>query len=223
MSDQNQTASNESLQNLEDIYQLSPMQQGMLFHSIYAPQSGTYFEQSLFTIKGDLEVPSVRASLAISRDRHSILRTSFLWEELEKPVQVVHRRIDLAIAKHDWRALTADERQRRLETFTNRDRAQDFVISEAPLLRLSLFRFAENEHRFLFSRHHLLLIAGRDLCCSRTSWRSMRPWLAVRNRDFQAPRPYADYIAWLTQQDQAAAEIFWRTSLTGLIDQPASA
>ena len=157
MSDQNQTDSNESLQNLEDIYQLSPMQQGMLFHSIFAPQSGTYFEQTLFTIKGELDVEAFARAWQAVVDRHSILRTSFLWEELEKPVQVVHRQIELAIAKHDWRSLTKDERQRQLETFIIRDREQDFLLSEAPLLRLALFRFAENEHKFLFSRHHLLL------------------------------------------------------------------
>src|ERR1700704_6319397 len=79
MSDNNQTDANESLRNLEDIYQLAPMQQGMLFHSIYSPDSGTYFEQSLFTIKGDLNISAFEQAWQRVVERHSILRTSFLW------------------------------------------------------------------------------------------------------------------------------------------------
>ena len=80
------------LANLEDLYPLSPMQQGMLFHSIYSPDSGVYFEQSLFTIKGDLDLSAFEGAWHSVVERHSILRTSFLWEDLEKPIQVVHRR-----------------------------------------------------------------------------------------------------------------------------------
>src|SRR2546430_9824864 len=95
-------------ENLEDLYQLSPMQQGMLFHSIYSPDSGTYFEQSLFTVKGKLDVSSFETAWQRVMDRHSILRTSFLWEDLASPVQVVHRRVILPIATHDWRDLSAN-------------------------------------------------------------------------------------------------------------------
>src|ERR1700682_3377641 len=158
MSDNDQTKANAAdLQNLEDIYQLAPMQQGMLFHSLYAPDSGTYFEQTLFTIKGELNLQAFEQAWQSVVDRHSILRTSFLWEGLEKPVQVVHRHVLLPIAKHDWRDLLPAEREQRLESFIDTDRGQDFVLSDAPLMRLALFRFTEDEHKFLFGRHHILL------------------------------------------------------------------
>src|SRR3982074_202923 len=101
MTSETDTAASE-LANLEDLYQLSPMQQGMLFHTIYAPQSGVYFEQSIFTIKGEFDEAAFERAWQRVVDRHSILRSSFLWEELEKPQQVVHRRVVLPIEKQDW-------------------------------------------------------------------------------------------------------------------------
>src|ERR1044072_3144674 len=89
--------------NLEDLYQLSPMQLGMLFHTLEAPESGVYLEQSVFTIEGPLDaVAFERAGQAVI-NRHPILRTAFLWQNLDSPIQVVHRRVAISIDKHDWR------------------------------------------------------------------------------------------------------------------------
>src|ERR1051325_10468627 len=107
-------------ENLEDLYQLSPMQQGMLFHCLYMPTSSVYFEQSLFTIKGELNVSAFENSWKRLIQRHSILRTAFLWEDLEKPVQVVYRETDLSITKRDWRPLTSEERDHQLQSFIDR-------------------------------------------------------------------------------------------------------
>src|ERR1044071_4098610 len=144
-------------ENLEDLYQLSPMQQGILFHCLYTPNSSVYFEQSLFTIKGELNVPAFEDSWKRVVQRHAILRTVFLWEDLEKPVQAVYRQVNLSVRKRDWRALTSEERERQLQSFIEADRDEGFVLSEAPLMRLALLRYAEDEYKFLFSRHHLVL------------------------------------------------------------------
>ena len=144
-------------ENLEDLYQLSPMQQGMLFHCLYSPNSSVYFEQSLFTIKGHLNVPAFEDSWKRVVQRHSILRTAFLWEDLEKPVQAVFRHVDLPVTNRDWRTLTSEQREQQLQAFIETDRDEGFVLSEAPLMRLALFRYADDEYKFLFSRHHLVL------------------------------------------------------------------
>src|SRR5207244_19659 len=97
------------MDNLEDLYQLSPMQQGMLFHSVYAPGSGVYVSISVYAISGNLDLMAFNRSWQKVIERHAILRTSFLWEDLEKPVQVVHRRVHISIEQMDWRDQTADE------------------------------------------------------------------------------------------------------------------
>ncbi len=206
------------LENLEDLYQLSPMQQGMLFHSIYSPDSGTYFEQSLFTIIGNLHVSAFEDAWQRVMDRHSILRTSFLWEDLASPVQVVHRDVGLKISKHDWRNLSAGEREHKIQSFITTDRGQDFVLSSAPLMRLALFRVAENEYKFLFSRHHLLLDRWSRALLLKDFFVIYDALSEGRQPSLEPPRPYGDYIAWLAQQDAGAAEDFWRKSLRGFAE-----
>ena len=83
--------------NIEAIYPLSPMQQGLLFHTLYAPRSGVYFVQDCYTLWGDLNVPAFERTWQHMLDRHSILRTIFIWENREKPLQIVYRQVNLSL------------------------------------------------------------------------------------------------------------------------------
>ena len=66
---------------IEDIYPLSPMQEGMLFHSLYSPGSDLYFEQFSCRLQGDLDIAAFKQSWQEVVNRHSILRTACVWEE----------------------------------------------------------------------------------------------------------------------------------------------
>lgn len=216
MSSMSETAALESgMENLEDLYELSPMQQGMLFHTLYEPESGAYFEQSVSTIRGDLDVPAFESAWNTIVQRHSILRTSFLWHEIEKPLQIVHRRVELPFDKHDWRHLSFTARQEKLEAYIIADRQRGFDLATAPLMRLALFRFAEDEYKFMFSRHHLVLDRWSRSLLLKELFILYQATSKGRRPDLSPTRPYGDYIAWLLRQDSAAAEVYWKESLTG--------
>ncbi len=205
------------LENLEDLYQLSPMQQGMLFHTIYAPESGAYFEQSVFTITGELEVAAFERAWQRIVDRHSILRSSFLWEELEKPQQVVHRRVILEVEKQDWSNLSDQDHETRLAAYIVADRDRGFELATPPLMRIALFRLAGDLHRFLFSRHHLLLDRWSRSVVLKEVFALYEAFRKDEELVLPRLRPYGDYIAWLDQQDRRAAERYWRASLKGFV------
>jgi amino acid adenylation domain-containing protein len=201
--------------NIEDIYPLSPMQQGMLFHSLYAPETGVYFEQSSWTLRGDLDVPAFGRAWQWILDRHSALRTSFLWEDLDEPLQVVHRQVELPFEWRDWLSLPEHEQESRLEVFLQTDRERGFELSKAPLMRLALMQTAEDTFQFVWSHHHLLLdgwslpiIFGEVFALYEAFQRGEAPAL-------QPTQPYRAYIAWLQSQDMAEAEVFWRSALAG--------
>src|SRR5689334_15134174 len=139
-------------ENLEDLYELSPMQQGMFFHSLYAPASGIYFEQSIFTIEGDLDHSAFQKAWQQVVARHPILRTAILWHGLEKPLQVVYRQLDFVITRHDWQQLSADEQQQQLEEFIRSDQDSGFDFARAPLMRAALIKVADNVYKFIWSR-----------------------------------------------------------------------
>ncbi|MFN2529808.1 MAG: amino acid adenylation domain-containing protein [Pyrinomonadaceae bacterium] len=203
------------LENLEDLYQLSPMQQGMLFHSVYEPESGIYLEQSVFTIDGDLDVTAFERAWKVVLDRHSILRSSFVWEDLEKPLQVVHRDVVLPFKKQDWRNEPPEVQSQLLQEYLSEDRRRGFDLGSAPLLRQALFRTSDKAYKFIFSRHHIILdrwsrsIVLKDLFAfyeSIVGKKELRP-----NQNGR----YGDYISWLASQDLAAGEAYWRAALEG--------
>lgn len=202
-----------ALQNLEDIYQLAPMQQGMLFHTLLAPESGAYFEQSLFTIKGELDVNALERAWQTVVDRHSILRSSFLWEDLDHPQQVVHREVRVPFDTQDWSALDASEQEQRLESFLSDDRRRGFDLATAPLLRLALIRVAPDRHRFVFSRHHLLIDRWSRSLLLREVFALYDAYSRGEILELEAPRAYGDYISWIERQNPGRARDYWEAAL----------
>ena len=201
--------------NIENIYPLAPMQQGMLFDTLYAAGSGVYFVQIAWTLRGGLDAPAfVRAWQEVT-SRHAILRTGFAWERLEKPVQVVRKKVALPVHEEDLRALSPDEQNQRLAAFAEEDRKRGFDLGKPPLMRIALFRLSEDTYRFLWGRHHLLLdgwstpILVKEVFALYAAFtKGEAPRLAV-------PRPFGDYITWLGKQDEARSLAFWREQLAG--------
>jgi amino acid adenylation domain-containing protein/non-ribosomal peptide synthase protein (TIGR01720 family) len=201
---------------LEDVYPLTPMQEGMLFHTLLAQESGAYFEQLTCTLRAPLDVQALQEAWRRMLARHSVLRTRFAWQGMERPLQVVLRQVPLPWDLRDWRGIGEADEQAQFEAFLEEDRRRGFTLEEAPLLRLTLLRTREDAYRFVFSFHHLLLdgwslpIVLKELAvCYAALRRGDEPQLAP-------VRPYRNYLAWLEQQDGAAAERFWRGTLEGL-------
>ncbi len=201
--------------NVQDIYPLSPMQAGMLFHTLYAPGSGVYVEQLIqrFQVRGEFNLTAFERAWQQAVERNAILRTAFVWKQREKPLQVVVQRVKLPLAMEDWRDLDPREQARQLEHFLRQDRERGFDLSKAPLMRLILIRMAEDTWQFVVSYHHILL----DAWSARLIFNQVRTFYNAfcRGQDIvvEPVRPYRDYIAWLRQQDAALAKAFWRQEL----------
>ncbi len=200
--------------NIEDAYPLSPMQEGMLFHSLYAPESGVYVTQVACTL-GNLDVTSLEQAWSQIMDRHSILRTAFVWENLKKPLQVVGRRVGAPFERQDWRGAPKTEQEERWNAYLKADRGRGFKLSSAPLMRLALFEVGEDTYKFVWSHHHILLDGWSAHLLINEVFYLYTCFCRGQNIRLNPGRPYRDYIAWLQRQDQEAAERFWRQSLRG--------
>src|SRR6185436_5155757 len=144
------------LKDIEDIYPLTPLQSGMLFHSLMAPESGVYVTQATCTLPEDLDTRLFRQAWERLIERHGVLRTAFLWEGLDEPLQVVRKKLSLPWQDLDWRGLPAEEQQRRYEEVRQSDRHTPLPLNRAPLMRSSLVRL-DCELGFIWTFHHLLL------------------------------------------------------------------
>jgi len=205
---------------LEDLYPLSPMQQGMLFDSLYARVEGTNVMQLSCRIHGELDEEAFRRAWREIVDRHAALRTAFVWEGCAEPHQVVFRELSPNLARYDWRGLGAEEQEERFATLAG-ERRKGFDLAEAPLTRFDLVRLSESSWRFAWTSHHLILdgwstpvLYGELITLYETLRRGGTPALAP-------PAPYRDYVAWLSRQDLAKTRDFWRRSLAGFEGSPA--
>jgi amino acid adenylation domain-containing protein/non-ribosomal peptide synthase protein (TIGR01720 family) len=215
-------------ENIESIYELSPTQQGLLFHSLYSPDSGMYAGQFSLTFP-DLNAQAFERTWARIMERHTTFRSSFFWEEMDKPLQVVSRRVPLPLEQQDWRGLPADEQAARLQIFLAQDRSRGFNLAQAPLMRFTLIRVGENAYQFIWSQHHLLLDGWSVALVLKEVFTLYEAFNQGQELRLPPTRPYADYIVWLQQQDSAGAEEFWRRTLHGItaptplvIERPAS-
>ncbi|WP_250516572.1 non-ribosomal peptide synthetase [Caballeronia sp. INDeC2] len=204
------------LRGIADIYPLSPMQQGILFHSLFAPEQSTYVNQLAATLIAP-DVDRLRAAFEAAVPRHDILRTGFTPDEAA-PMQIVHRQARMPFDVLDWRdrndALAA------FETWLAEDRARGFELTAPPLMRVTLIRLTNEDWRIVWTRHHLLL----------DGWSTARMFADVLGDYIEPPRAqpfaahsmktrYRDFIAWLGARDVQADEAFWRERLSRL-DEP---
>ncbi|MDQ8732839.1 non-ribosomal peptide synthetase, partial [Bradyrhizobium sp. LHD-71] len=201
---------------VEDVYPLSPMQQGMLFHAIHDGDGGLYVNQVAAEVHG-LDANKLRAAWQAVSDRHTVLRTGFVWRELSGPAQqVVYRRVDVPFIEEDWRpkALAPEELEVALTDAARRERIEGFDLSRPPLQRVRLIRLGEERHWLIWTHHHILV----------DGWSSARLIAEVLQHEGSGRLPalqrrYRDYISWLQQQDRDTAAAFWRSTLADL-DEP---
>lgn len=200
---------------IEDIYRLSPLQQGILFHSLYDPEDieAPYIAQIVDELTGTLDPGSLRRAWQLVADRHAILRTGFLWAAVSEPVQVVSRAVTVPFTELDWSGFDTGRFDASLSELTAADRRRGFDLSDAPLFRLTLIRRGADRHLLVMTFHHLLL----------DGWSIERVYAEVAaacqsfthgdEPSLPPAVPYSDYIRWLAGRSRAGAEDYWRSYL----------
>ncbi|MEY4509248.1 MAG: hypothetical protein RLZZ450_1370 [Pseudomonadota bacterium] len=191
--------------DIEDVYPLTPLQQGMLFQSLFAPAQQTYVSQLDLTVH-DLEVSRFVAAFEAALARHPVLRTAFVWQEGAEPLQVVQRAVRLPV---EQRELAGQGREAdRLLALCEAEHARGFALDEAPLLRLVVVRLDARRHHLIWTHHHLLLDGWSS---SRLLGEVLQSYAGER---VDAPRSsYRDYLQFCAAQSKAGAEALFREAL----------
>ncbi|HEX6037119.1 non-ribosomal peptide synthetase, partial [Longimicrobium sp.] len=214
--------------DVEDLYPLSPLQEGLLFHALYGEGSQAHQAQAAQRLEGPLDVALLRRAWAEVAARHPILRTAFAWEGLRRPLQRVDTAVEVPWTLGDWSGLAEAEQAQALERYMEEDRVRGYALDQAPLMRCALFRAGPDAHWFVWSRHHLLTDGWASTRIINEVFRLYGTWSAGGTPELRRVRPFRDYIAWLRRQDAGAAERYWRALLAGFsaatplgLDRPA--
>jgi amino acid adenylation domain-containing protein/non-ribosomal peptide synthase protein (TIGR01720 family) len=207
-----------SKKNIEDIYPLTPLQEGLLYHAVLAPTDGAYHDQFSAMLSGPLDADRLVQAWHAVAAGHAIFRTAFAWKTGKAPLQVVGRSAETPVRLEDWWDADEAERTQRRAALIAADAHDGFDPGKAPLTRLTLVRWADDKWFLLWSRHHLLL-DGWSVA------HVMREWLAAyqaltegRAVTPTTARPFRDYLGWLKRQDASKAEAFWRAELGDLAE-----
>jgi amino acid adenylation domain-containing protein len=200
--------------NIADVFSLTPLQEGMLYHYLAGPGSPLYFEQLCLELSGPIDPDRFRQAWQAVVQQNSALRTQFRWQKIKNPTQMVLKALPPLIRTHDLTGLPLPERANALEQVKMQDRAEGFDL-QMSAFRITLCRLAENRHQMILSYHHILL----------DGWSSG----LILKEFFQAYRPgpvnplekagFGQYVRHLQGIDKARQAAFWRQYLAGL-DQP---
>ncbi|MFA6539322.1 MAG: amino acid adenylation domain-containing protein [Negativicutes bacterium] len=199
--------------NIADIFDLSPMQQGMLF--VASQDSRAYFEQSVFEVQGEINIEEYHKHYATIINNYDALRTAFVSDGVSRTWQVVLKALDCSntLTWHDWRQISPDEVAVATEQLCIREQNRGFDLTRPPLLRLSFARTADKCWRVILSTHHIIIDGwSHGILTQELFDNYFKP--DIERSDIQ-PVSYRIFIDWLGQQNAVAAKKYWREYLSG--------
>ncbi|WP_050501420.1 MULTISPECIES: non-ribosomal peptide synthetase [unclassified Streptomyces] len=198
---------------LEDVLPLTPLQEGLLFHSLYDEEAvDVYNTQLVLALSGEVDAALLRRSAEAVLRRHANLRAGFRLRANGRPMQIIPRDV-----KPGWSESTL--RAEELDAFLTTERATRFDLGRPPLIRFRLVHLGPEDHRLVVTNHHILLDGwSAPLLVDEL----FEVYKAGGSTD-GLPRvtPYRDYLGWLARQDADAGAEAWRTALADL-DGPTS-
>ncbi|MCD7440504.1 non-ribosomal peptide synthase/polyketide synthase [Streptomyces lincolnensis] len=202
---------------IEDILPLAPLQEGLLFHSVYDEgELDPYVVQMSFDIDGALDTAALRTAAEKLLARHANLRVAFRQRKNGDWAQLVMREVRLPWTERDLTGLPEAERAEAADALIAAERATRFDVTRPPLLRFTLLRLGADRHRLVLTNHHLLL----DGWSLPVLMGDLFALYDASGDDSALPRvrPYRDYLKWLGDQDREAARTAWRDTFADLAE-----
>uniref|UniRef100_UPI000B29B220 non-ribosomal peptide synthetase n=1 Tax=Abyssisolibacter fermentans TaxID=1766203 RepID=UPI000B29B220 len=199
--------------DIKDIYSLSPMQEGMLFHYIMDKTSTAYFEQTVIGIEGTLDVDLVEKSFNKLIEKYDVLRTIFIYKGTKKPRQVVIKKRKAKISFNDISHQEENKKAKFIEAFKEEDRKKGFDLEKNVLMRISIIKIQEEGYKLIWSHHHIIMDGW---CLGIIVKDFLEFYIKLKNGEsiyLESMIPYSTYIKWLEKKDTVVGATYWRKYL----------
>ncbi|PWB35747.1 non-ribosomal peptide synthetase [Pseudomonas sp. SDI] len=200
---------------IEDVYPLTPMQEGLLLHTLLEPGTGIYYMQDRYRINSEIDPQRFAQAWQAVVARHEALRASFCWNAGEAMLQIIHKPGSTPVDVLDWSADPQDQHEARLQALHKAEREAGFDLLQQAPFHLRLIRVGQAQYWFMMSNHHILIDAW---CRSLLMNDFFEIYMALgegREAQLAPPPRYRDYIGWLQQQNLDEARQWWRSNLEG--------
>lgn len=190
------------------IYELSPMQKGMLFHSYMQESTAEYFEQMLLQIQGELNIELLTESFQKLVQRYDVFRTAFVSDKLREPRQIVLNERPIPVYHESILHVSEEERDSYIAAYREKDRGKGFDLIKDPLLRVAILS-GSDIHYIIWSFHHIIM----DGWCMQSVINDLLEYykslLLHQEPALKDVRPFSEYIKWLLKQNREEAGKYW--------------
>ncbi|MGE7092945.1 amino acid adenylation domain-containing protein [Lysinibacillus sp. NPDC048646] len=200
------------MENIESISKLSPVQEGMLFHTIYEPEKKYYIVQKILDFEGKLNVNDLKESIIVVQEKHDILRSTFQWDKLSEPLRITHKKINLSWKEH---FLKEEIDINSIEEIINNDKSEISDLSKEPPLKWSLIHLNENKYKLVFTHHHIILDGWSLELLFEEIMETYNLLKNDRKLNKNGGESFDEYVDWLNQKNLLADELFWKENLRG--------
>lgn len=194
---------------VKSILSLSPMQAGMLFLHMKEPESLAYIEVLDVELKGNIDKEILYKVFQLLIERNEVLRTSFIFQEVNKPVQVILNKREGLFDYKDIRHLPKIKKQQYIDKFLKDDARKGFNLTKDTLIRMALFQIEDYRYHLVVTHHHIIM----------DGWsigllfdELIRIYVMLRDGktiDLMAPISYSRYIKWLEKLSYQEGKFFW--------------
>ncbi|WP_340018591.1 non-ribosomal peptide synthase/polyketide synthase [Paenibacillus sp. FSL H3-0457] len=208
-----------ALGELENVYTLTPLQKGMLFHSLLDADSEAYFEQVTFDLYGSLNVEAFTRGLDTLVQRNEALRTNFITGWRDEPIQVVFRERKCEVYFEDIRSARDEHPEKTIADFVSADKANKFNLAQGSLMRVTVLRTGDESYQVIWSHHHILLDGWCMSLMIKEVFDTYFAFQEQRTLELPPVTSYSRYIEWLEAQDAAKASRYWSEYLAGYDQQ----
>ncbi|NOQ24717.1 MAG: amino acid adenylation domain-containing protein [Bacteroidales bacterium] len=200
---------------IKKIYPLSPLQLGMLFHHIEDPNSQAYFEQTVYELNGELDINLINISYNKLIERYDIFRTVFIYQDVEKPIQVVVKERSLDVKFVDFSKLHIEKKKQELHKYSCENRNIGFDLSKDILFQLTVIQ-KENESYWIILEFHHIIMDG--WCLGLILQELFQIYYSLKKSiklNLSNVVPYSNFIDWIGKQNKQNGLNFWKDYLNG--------
>jgi len=200
--------------NISNIYPLAPMQAGMLFHFLKDETSQAYVQQISWLIEGHLDFSRFEGSWNELIRRHDILRTLFVYQNVDTPLQVVLEEQQLCVEVVDIGKLDVIKQQDFREDFKTQQRSHPFALDKEILLRVQILVLGKARCEVVLTHHHIIMDGWSLGTLVKESLDIYCGLLKNQQPQLTTAQPFRNYIGWLGRQNDEASKAFWQNYLT---------
>jgi amino acid adenylation domain-containing protein/non-ribosomal peptide synthase protein (TIGR01720 family) len=203
-----------ALTDVKSIYPLSPLQEGMLFHSLYDHKSTAYVVQMTMKITGEFNRSAFCESWNQLMERHPQLAVSLWWKGVKQAHQIAWKHTEIPIYQLDWTERSKEEQNQLLDEYLTKDRQRAFDLTKPPLMRIGLFATNKHEYQLVWSYHHALLDGWSMPIVLEELLEIYESQVTQKGLQLPSVSTYEQYFEWLSEQDEEIAKSYWSHQLS---------